>query len=330
MKFHQIATILLPILSASASAQLQVYPRTETDVAVFTNDGSSLSIASIPKSKLILQDRSITASGPGVVAGAWMRPILSNRGLRIREFGYVDSNAKAAAVVGTAAQTTTTGLKQAKHSFVLSIRGQAKSNLTLTALGSVAGTGRVRVDVDIDLNNKIDFSYIANGKPSRTSIPFKGSNPRKVRITIDAAATKSGSSASSYELTFLARIQTPVVARCFFARFGKPCSKMTLDGLDQPSSTQHGLVFNAAAGPATAPHVLILGATPTQIGIATKTCPLYTLPLFALVQVSSAAGDAQWTVKTPLALKFTTRWQVVSIDKAAGLGLSNGLRVDCF
>ena len=325
-----LATLVGTALSPALQAQLQLFPKSKSDIGVFADDGTKAAVQFFAKTQGVKQDEIREVSSGGAQAGFFLRPFLFSRGFRFQQHGRVLSGSAATARAGTTASTNASSLVAGPQVFELSIRGQATTNLVLTIAGRVTGQGRAKVDVDIDADNKIEWTHTVNGKALRTVIPgFKGGTPRLVRVTIDALATGPG---SSYEFTMLAALERSLIGRCHYSRIGLPCGSMVLDGIDSAQATLHDFTFNALGGVPSSPAVLFLGAVRTSIPVPNAGCPLLTLPIFlATPVVADTNGDAQFKFRVPKPLVVRdTLWQVAMFRPAGALVLSSGVQLDCF
>ena len=333
MTFHP-ALLVGPILvsvAAVAPAQLYVYPFTESAVGVYATDGVKPALTFKAAKKLFPNtDRKFNATATGVVAGVQTHRVLSARGFRIREFCYVGASATKGAG-GTTASTTATSIKPGVHSYILNVRGAAKSTLVVTMAGIKTGNGKVAVTVDIGADNKVEFSQTATGAAIRKTFSITGVGPTPVRITVDGSAswTQSG---SSYDMTVMAWIQNPVRKDCFPSRYAKPCSAVDLMGFDSPTASNlHSLTLNITGAPKNAAALIGIGVVRTNLTLPGIPCPVHVLPIAYIYPRTDANGNATMVFNVNTKLNFTAYMQCAVADTTANTTrMSNGLRLDCF
>ena len=322
--------LTLVFSAAVAPAQLFVYPFTESAVGVYATDGIKPALNFKPAKKLFPNtDRRFSATAAGVVAGVQTHLVLSNRGFRIREFCYVDAAATKGAG-GTTASTSVTSIKPGVHSYILNVRGAAKSTLVVTMAGTKTGNGKVAVTLDIGADNKIEFSQTATGTTVRRTFPITGGSPNPVRITVNGSAswTQSG---SSYDMTVMAWIQNPVRKDCFPSRYAKPCGKVNLMGFDAPTASNlHSLTLNITGAPPNAPALIGIGVTSARFTLPGIPCPVVILPIAYVYPRTDASGNATMVFNVNTKLKHTAYLQCAVADaKGKTTRMSNGLRLDC-
>lgn len=323
-------SITLLLLAAAAPAQLNFFARTQTVVSNYATDGTTPAVATIPAGTLVSAARELPSVAPGVQSGMRLRQYLTRRGFSLREYCYVASSAGSAAAGGTSVSATAMGATQAPHVFEFSIRGQSTSNLVITVVGDKTGNGNARLDLDIDNNSNIDWTHTINGTPERKIFAnFAGGSPRIVRLTVDAAASKTAMGGSSYDFTVLVRLQTTVRKDAHFSRLGAPCDTMTFGGLDQGDAGNHQLLLNIEGGPANAQAFIGLGIGQTNIQLGGIPCPITVNPLLVFGVSLDANGMFQLPANLAQTLNFSAYGQAVALDPATNLGVvSNLSRID--
>ena len=330
ISYNPLAVVPIFLLGAAVPAQLQVYPYSESAVGAYATDSKTPALVFKAAKKYYANtNRTMQITAPGVVAGVQTHRVLGARGFRIREYCYIDATANNQSAGGTTASTSKTSIKQGVHSFRLNVRGVAKATLVVSMTGRVTGNGKVLVTVDIGADKKIEFNQTLTGKFVRQTFPISGGSPNPVLVTVNGSASWAAKG-SSYDMSVVAWVQSPVRTDCFINRYGKPCGMVDFMGFDAPSSTnRHVFTLNVTGAPKSASSILAIGFVPIEARIGFP-CPLHLAPSLFLNFKTDAKGNATIPANVNGKLNLTAYMQCAVADTAAKtMRLTNGLRFDC-